>query len=107
MTAADAFYRIARHARDTHGPTEPIQTGSGFPLFASHASYGRQRVEAVIARNVLAQEVTLTTDGRDYRRGGWHQGPEAGWVYVERWDADGLAFHGFIDSGSRRLLQAG
>lgn len=54
-----------------------------------------------------AAEVVLTGDGRRYDRQGWHEGPEAEWVRVERWTAEGRVFHGWIDSESRRLLQAG
>jgi hypothetical protein len=56
------------------------------------------------------ETVTLTEDGRSYRPG-WHDpaehGPEGEWIAVERWSARGREFHGFIDSRSRRLLQAG
>jgi hypothetical protein len=38
----------------------------------------------------------------------WHEGePSDETVYVERLTAEGRAFHGFIDSQSRLLVQAG
>lgn len=49
----------------------------------------------------------LTQDGRTAKTDTWHTGPEADWVYVERWTSEGRVFHGWIDSVSRRLLQAG
>jgi len=52
-------------------------------------------------------EVTLTSDGGRYSQNGWHTGEEAEWVQVERWTPEGRVFHGFIDSVSRRLVQAG
>lgn len=49
----------------------------------------------------------LSTDGRGYT-GRWHDGPESGsTAYVERWTEAGLDFHGFVDSVSRDLVQAG
>lgn len=54
-----------------------------------------------------AEQVVLTSDGRHYNRKGWHEGPEAEPVRVERWDASGRIFHGWIDSVSRQLTQAG
>lgn len=53
-----------------------------------------------------AVQVTLTSDGRA-RLDGWHTGPEAEWVYTERWNAAGRQFHGWLDSVSRQLTQAG
>ena len=52
-------------------------------------------------------EVTLTSDGRHYDRHGWHKGPTAEDVRVERWTPQGMVFHGYIDSVSRHLVQAG
>ena len=52
-------------------------------------------------------EALLSTDGRGYT-GRWHEGPDSGdTAYVERWTPEGLAFHGFVDSVSRDLVQAG
>lgn len=66
----------------------------------------------VVARNDIAGDGTaasavLTADGRGYDTSGWHDGPEADSVYVERWTAEGRAFHGWIDSATRQLVQAG
>lgn len=74
-------------------PGEWIDTGSCGPL-------------SVVKRDAF--EVVLTGDGRSYRRGGWHEGPELGEpVYVEVWGVVGRTFHGWIDSVSRKLVQAG
>ena len=54
-----------------------------------------------------AQSATLTSDGRYAITNEWHTGPEAEWVQVQRWDTTGRAFHGFVDSVSRKLLQTG
>lgn len=48
----------------------------------------------------------FSADGRTWT-GEWHSGPEADAVYVERWGADGSGFHGWVDSVSRRIVQAG
>jgi hypothetical protein len=52
-------------------------------------------------------EAVLTGDGRHYDSSGWHQGVESEPVYMERWTAAGRVSHGWIDSRSRRLVQAG
>ena len=52
-------------------------------------------------------EVTLTSDGRHYNRQGWHEGPTAEDIRVERWTPQGMVFHGYLDSVSRKLVQAG
>ncbi len=54
-------------------------------------------------------EVTLTQDGDGYFHGEWHTAemPEAGQVRVERYTNGRREFHGWIDSGSRRLTQTG
>ena len=52
-------------------------------------------------------EVTLTSDGRHYDRNGWHEGPTAEDIRVERWTPQGMVFHGYLDSVSRKLVQAG
>lgn len=53
-----------------------------------------------------ATEVVLTADGRG-KLDGWHEGTESSWIRFERHSAYGRVSHGFIDSVSRRLLQAG
>lgn len=54
-----------------------------------------------------ATTAVLTSDGRHANTAEWHVGPEAEWVYVERWDTTGRAFHGWVDGTSRKLLQTG
>jgi hypothetical protein len=65
----------------------------------------------VIENRVPSILTELTSDGRFAVTNEYHQGDEANWVYVERWEnQDGntvRTFHGWIDSVSRCLLQAG
>lgn len=85
---------------------ERVDTGAGMELTVNHLSWPVGTELADIEAGAPAAEVTLTADGRRYEAG-WHSGPEAEWIYVERWTAAGREFHGWIDSVSRRLLQAG
>lgn len=88
--------------------SKAIRTNKYNPtLIVNHRSFGHADEDRVVLGLVDAIEVTLTSDGRYYNQGEWHTGPEAESVYVERWDATGRIFHGFIDSVSRRLVQAG
>lgn len=94
-----------------------VTTGEGIPLVVNYrqnvvglttvpdaARYGGTR----ITNPGVAEAVTLTQDGRGYNRDGWHQGDDGeDAVYVERWTASGREFHGWIDSRSRKLVQAG
>jgi hypothetical protein len=87
---------------------QTLETGSGIPLHPIAASYPIGSAwDAITAGTVQPESVTLTSDGRHYDVRGWHEGPEAGSVYVERWTPAGRTFHGWIDSRSRRLVQAG
>lgn len=89
-------------------PDVRVTTQHGVPCTPVHASYGRHVDEAeVLAGRATWLEVTLTGDGRGYHQGAWHTGPEAESVWVERWGPGGCEFHGWIDSVSRRLVQAG
>ena len=64
-------------------------------------------VDDVLAGQATPIEATLTADGRSYRAE-WHEGPESGEaIYVERHDATGCVFHGWIDQTSRKIVQAG
>jgi hypothetical protein len=92
-------------------PREAFASFGGPAVRINHRSYPvGSDVEAVIAGTVDPESATATADGRHMAHG-WHTGPEAEWVYVERYAiADGnvsLTFHGWIDSVSRKLLQAG
>lgn len=63
--------------------------------------------EDAVRGRVLPVSVRLSSDGRAWTSEP-HFGPETGEVvYVERWTPGGRAFHGFIDSVSRRVVQAG
>ena len=79
----------------------------GADLIVNQVSYGQVPVEDVFSGAALPIEATLTADGRHYDRRGWHEGAEAEAVYVERHTREGCVFHGWIDSVSRRLVQAG
>jgi hypothetical protein len=80
----------------------------GMTLRVNRRSWSRGAEEAaIIAGTLPADEVVLTSDGRHYDHHGWHEGPEADAIYVERWTRQGREFHGWVDSVSRRLVQAG
>ncbi len=71
-------------------------------------SYGHVPAEDVLAGRARPIEASLSADGRSFVTSCWHEGePSDETVYVERITAEGRAFHGFIDSQSRRLVQAG
>ena len=58
-------------------------------------------------RNLPADHVALSSDGRRWIDG-WHTGPEsAEAVYVESHIRGGASFHGWVDAVSRRVVQAG
>lgn len=64
-------------------------------------------VDEVKRNAIRAEFVYLSADGRSWTDG-WHHGPECGeTVYVEKHTTGGCVFHGWIDKGSRRIVQAG
>lgn len=82
-----------------------VDTGAGTPLIV----HRRQWADGVLSEELDTIQpiyAVLTLDGRHYIPA-WHQGDEAEWIYVERWGAEGREFHGWADSVSRKLLQAG
>lgn len=90
---------------------DKVDTGAGPEMTVVGLSYGVVPVESVLDGSAKPVEATLTSDGRTYWQG-WHK-PEADGpfsddsAYVERWDATGRAFHGYVDSVSRKLTQTG
>ena len=71
-------------------------------------SYGHVPAEDVLSGRARPTEAKLSADGQSFVTSRWHEGePSDETVYVERLTAEGRAFHGFIDSQSRRLVQAG
>ncbi len=88
---------------------DEIDTGSCGVLVVNQITYPRATpIEKVLDHSARAESVTLTSDGRSYYQGGWHEGETYGdSVYVERWTAEGRVFHGFVDSVTRKLVQAG
>jgi hypothetical protein len=89
-------------------PTGSEVVTDGMTLRVTHRTWSPGADEAaLLAGHLPADEVTLTSDGRHYNRQGWHEGPTGEAVYVERWDSTGRVFHGWVDSVSRRLVQAG
>lgn len=66
---------------------------------------------AVIARTLPADTIVATQDGKGALLDAWHTGPSAADVYVERFSriggAEARTFHGFVDSETRQLVQAG
>jgi len=79
----------------------------GGSLKVSGLGYGKVSSESVIAGHAKPISAELSADGRHFRTGAWHEGPEAEPVYVERHDQRGCFFHGWVDSVSRQLVQAG
>lgn len=69
-------------------------------------SYGVVDAEDVLSGAAKPIEATLSADGRSWAPV-WHEGPSGEGVYVERWDATGVVFHGWVDVVSRRIVQAG
>lgn len=61
---------------------------------------------AIIAGEICVERWTGTADGRSYR-GEWHTGESTSDVYAERWEQGARVFHGWIDAGSRKIVQAG
>jgi hypothetical protein len=59
----------------------------------------------------VGNETAPAGRGCQFAAGGWHEGESAEQVYVERYEMRGAAFvrvfHGWIDSESRKLVQAG
>jgi hypothetical protein len=87
---------------------ERVDTGAVGALIVNQRSFpASATVESVLDGTAKADEVTLTSDGRGATTSAWHTGPEAEWVFVERWTSAGRAFHGHLDSVSRKLLQSG
>ncbi|HTU78525.1 MAG TPA: hypothetical protein VMF09_07180 [Solirubrobacteraceae bacterium] len=71
-------------------------------------SYGRVPTEEVLAGRARPIEARLSADGRSFESRTWHRGDACGEeVYVERITAEGCMFHGFIDSETRHIVQAG
>lgn len=84
-----------------------LDTGSAGDLIVVHRGWSRYiSVDDMLANRIRCDTVTLTADGRHYIASP-HEGPTADQVYVERWEPAGRAFHGFIDSVSRRIVQWG
>ena len=70
-------------------------------------SYGRVPAEDVLDGTAKPIEAHVSSDGRSWLSE-WHRGPESGdAAYVERHDATGCVFHGWVDSVSRLIVQSG
>jgi hypothetical protein len=86
-----------------------IDTGDG-ELTVNHVSYAKGTdLDAVLDHTATAEMVVLTADGRYANFREWHEGDatDDDWVRYERWTAEGRVAHGFIDRGTRKLLQTG
>jgi hypothetical protein len=79
----------------------------GGDLVVATLGFGHVRYQDVIDGLAKPVAASLSADGRGFDSETWHKGPEAEAVYVERHDARGCFFHGWVDSASRRLVQAG
>jgi hypothetical protein len=87
---------------------DSVDTGAAGVLTVASRSFGTEAsIESVLDGTAVAESVTLTSDGRGALTTAWHEGAENAWVFVERWTAAGRVFHGFVDSVTRKLLQAG
>jgi hypothetical protein len=79
----------------------------GGDLVVNGLSYGRVPVEDVLSGEAKPIAATLSADGRSWIAQ-WHEGPESDEsIYVETHDRWGCRFHGYVDSVSRRIVQAG
>jgi len=79
----------------------------GHDLVVVALSFGQVPAEAVLDGSAKPIEARLSADGRSWESA-WHEGELSGReCYVERHDATGCVFHGWIDQASRRLVQAG
>lgn len=79
----------------------------GIAVTTNRASFGVVELDSVLDGSATAVEVVATQDGRGYIAE-WHQGEPSGeTVYVEKYSARGLEFHGWVDADSRRIVQAG
>jgi hypothetical protein len=85
-------------------------TEYGEALIVNQLSYGKVPVADVLAGTAAVQEIVATGDGKSYIAQ-WHDGEVAGEVYCERWELRAgvafRAFHGWLDSVSRKIVQAG
>jgi hypothetical protein len=101
--------RVAEFTAADVGAAGTRQTfvSEGIALTVNHVSYGKVDVEAVLAGEAAAIEITATADGRHYDRRGWCEGCGGADVRVERWTGAGREFHGWICGTCRRLTQSG
>ena len=80
----------------------------GVTMTTVGCSYGKVPVETVTDGRAIPTEVTATSDGGYYARGGgWHEGECDEQVFVEVYSGRGREFHGYIDKVSRKLTQTG
>jgi hypothetical protein len=96
---------------------KPLQRFTGFggvSLIINQRSWPKgTSTEAVLDGSAIPDTFTATQDGRHVNNPlGWHKGAEAGeWIYYERYTFENgvlrMAAHGYVDSASRQLLQAG
>lgn len=88
----------------------PAATEPAIELTVIARSHGHNVTLADLEAGLRAKAMTATADGRSIQSA-WHipevDGPEGDWIYYERHDERGVAGHGWIDSNSRKLLQAG
>lgn len=88
-----------------------IPSDGGALIVAVRAFPTDADADAIVSGKVAPASVIATADGGAAIIGEFHSGPEADWVYVEQYarigDAEARTFHGFVDSESRKLVQAG
>lgn len=62
--------------------------------------------DAICRHEVAATSFQATMDGIGFEAA-WHRGAEAGTVYAERYEGGVCVWHGWVDSESRKIVQAG
>ena len=100
--------RIAARLEAICGSRFPAMTEPAIRLTVTMREHITERRDGAGRRLAdRAEVVTLTADGRGVDLTEWHTGAEGEWIYFERIAADGTGSHGWVDSESRKLLQAG
>ncbi len=89
---------------------DAVTNTDGMPMVVNHGTWAPGTdVGAILAREAVADEVTLTEDGLDAVRSSWHDGEAdiEDYVRYEVYSAEGMIAHGYVHRASRRLVQVG
>jgi hypothetical protein len=108
LDAWEAEFRTAWERLQASGLGDRISTGWGGSLQIAERGYGWVDEALVLSGTATPRSYLLTEDGRGADTTRWHDGPGTGdSVYVERWECGLRTFHGYVDPGSRRVVQTG